>query len=87
MDLLTTAIETVSSHRAQVGAQLSAMGFQASVINTSLQNLDTAKSSITDADIAQVQSQFSTDQSLTTAAVSALSDANQMNQQILKLLQ
>ena len=86
MDLLTSAIETISSDRAQVGAQLSAMSFQASVINTSLQNLDTAKSSITDADIAQVQSQFSTDQSLTTAAVSALSDANQMNQQILKLL-
>ncbi len=87
MDLLTTAIETISSDRAQVGAQLSAMGFQASVVTTSLQNLDTAKSSITDADIAQVQSRFSTDQSLTTAAVSALSDANQMNQQILKLLQ
>lgn len=87
MDLLTTAIQTVSSFRAQVGAQLSAMNFQSSVINTSLQNLQTAKSSITDADIAQVQSQFSTDQSLTTAAVSALTDANQMNQQILKLLQ
>ena len=87
MDLLSTAIETISGDRAQVGAQLSAMGFQASVITTALQNLDTAKSSITDADIAQVQSQFSTDQSLTTAAVSALTDANQMNQQILKLLQ
>jgi hypothetical protein len=34
-----------------------------------------------------VQSRYSTDQSLTSAAVSALSDANQMNQQILKLLQ
>jgi flagellin len=87
MDALTTAITTISADRAQVGAQLSAMSFQSNVINSSLQNLDAAKSSITDADIAQVQSKFSTDQTLTSAAVSALSDANQMNQQILKLLQ
>jgi flagellin len=87
MTALTKAIDTISSDRANVGAQLSAMSFQANVINTALQNLQSAKSAISDADIAQVQSQFSTDQSLTTAAVSALSDANQMNQQILKLLQ
>lgn len=86
MDALTTAINTISGYRAQVGAQLSAMSFQSSVINTSLQNLNAAKSSITDADIAQVQSKFSTDQTMTSAAVSALSDANQMNQQVLKLL-
>ena len=87
MDALTTAITSISADRAQVGAQQSAMSFQSSVINTSLQNLNSAKSAITDADIAQVQSKFSTDQTLTSAAVSALSDANQMNQQILKLLQ
>jgi flagellin len=86
MDALTTAINTISGYRAQVGAQLSAMSFQSSVINTSLQNLNSAKSAVTDADIAQVQAKFSTDQTLTSAAVSALSDANQMNQQVLKLL-
>ena len=86
MDALTTAINKVSGYRAQVGAQLSAMSFQSSVISTSLQNLNSAKSSISDADIAQVQSKFSTDQTLTSAAVSALSDATQMNQQVLKLL-
>ncbi len=86
MDKLTTAINTISGYRAQVGAQLSAMSFQSSVINTSLQNLNSAKSAVTDADIAQVQAKFSTDQTMTSAAVSALSDANQMNQQILKLL-
>jgi flagellin len=87
MTALSSAIDTVSGDRAQVGAQLSAMSFRSNLINTSLQNLNTAKSAITDADIAQVQSKFSTDQTLTSAAVSALSDANQMNQQILKLLQ
>jgi flagellin len=87
MTALTTAIEAISSDRAAVGAQLSAMSFRSNLINTSLQNLNSAKSAITDADIAQVQSKFSTDQTLTSAAVSALSDANQMNQQILKLLQ
>jgi len=86
MDLLTTAIQTISGDRAQVGAQLSAMSFQSSVISTSLQNLNSAKSAISDVDIAQVQSHFSTDQTMTSAAVSALSDSNQMNQQLLKLL-
>jgi flagellin len=86
MTALTTAINSISADRAQVGAQLSAMSFQSNVINTSLQNLNSAKSAISDADIAAVQSKFSTDQTMTSAAVSALSDANQMNQQILKLL-
>ena len=68
-------------------ALLQRVTFRGNVINTALQNLDAAKSSIEDTDIAETQSQFSTDQSLTTAAVSALADANQMKQQLLKLLQ
>lgn len=87
MTALDTAITTISTARANVGATLSRMSFRSELINTSIQNLNAAKSAITDTDIAATQSKFSSDQTLTTAAISALSDANQMNQQILKLLQ
>lgn len=87
MNALDNAITQISTDRANVGATLSRMSFRSDVINTSVQNLDAAKSAITDTDIAATQSKFSSDQTLTTAAISALSDANQMNQSILKLLQ
>jgi flagellin len=87
MTALDSAITQVSTDRANVGATLSRMSFRSNVINTSIQNLNAAKSAITDTDIAATQSKFSSDQTLTTAAISALSDANQMNQSILKLLQ
>ncbi|HKR89885.1 MAG TPA: flagellin [Phenylobacterium sp.] len=87
MNALDNAITQISTDRANVGATLSRLSFRSDVINTSIQNLDAAKSAITDTDIAATQSKFSSDQTLTTAAISALSDANQMNQSILKLLQ
>lgn len=87
MGLLDTAISTISSDRANVGATLSRFSFRGDVINTSLENLTAARSAITDADIAATQSTFSSAQTLTSAAISALSDANQMNQSLLKLLQ
>ena len=87
MSALDTAITTVSAARANVGATLSRFSFRGDVINTSLENLTAAHSAITDADIAATQSQFSSAQTLTSAAISALSDANQMNQSMLKLLQ
>jgi flagellin len=87
MSALDTAITTVSTARANIGATLSRMSFRSDMINTSVQNLNAAKSAIMDTDIAATQSKFSSDQTLTTAAISALSDANQMNQSILKLLQ
>lgn len=86
MSTLDTAIQNISTDRANVGALLQRMTFRGNVINTSLQNLSSAASSIQDTDVAATQSKFSTDQSLTSASVSALMDANQMNQQMLKLL-
>ena len=87
MALLDTAISTISSDRANVGATLSRFSFRGDVINTSLENLTAAHSAITDTDIAATQSAFSSAQTMTSAAISALADANQMNQSLLKLLQ
>jgi flagellin len=87
MTSLDSAISNVSAARANVGATLSRFSFRGDVINTSLQNLDAASSAITDADIAQTQTQYSSAQTLTSAAITALSDANAMNQSLLKVLQ
>lgn len=87
MTALDSAITTISAARANVGATLSRFSFRGDVINTSLENLTAAHSAITDADIAATQTEFSSAQTLTSAAISALSDANQMNQSMLKLLQ
>jgi len=86
MSLLDSAISTISTDRANVGATLSRFSFRSSVINTSIQNLTSAKSAITDADIAATQTAYSSAQTLTSAAISALSDANSMNQSLLQVL-
>lgn len=87
MDLINTAITQVSEMRANVGATLSRFEFRGDVISTSLENLQSAKSSISDVDIATEQTNFTNYQTLTSAAISALSQANSMSQSLLKLLQ
>ena len=87
MDLIQDAITVVSEMRADVGATLSRFEFRGDVISTSLENLQSAKSSITDVDIATEQTNFTNYQTLTSAAISALSQANSMSQSLLKLLQ
>jgi flagellin len=87
MDLIDTAITTISEMRADVGATLSRFEFRGDVISTSLENLQAAESSISDVDIATEQTNFTNYQTLTSAAISALSQANSMSQSLLKLLQ
>jgi flagellin len=87
MTNVDAALSDVSKARANVGATLSRFSFRSDVINTSLENLDAARSAITDVDLAKAQTDYSNAQTLTSAAISALANANSMNQQILKLLQ
>jgi flagellin len=83
---LDTAINSVSSARATIGAQESRFNFSASSISTQSQNLQSANSAITDVDIASEQATLSSAEVKTQAAVSAESAANQMPQYLLKLL-
>jgi flagellin len=83
---LDTAINTVSSARASIGAQESRFNFSSSSISTQSQNLQSANSAITDVDIASEQATLSSAEVKTQAAVSAESAANQMPQYLLKLL-
>ncbi|MBK1665055.1 flagellin [Rhodospirillum rubrum] len=83
---IDTAISSVAKGRANIGAQMSQFQFQAAQIASSTENLDAAQSAIADADVAKEQSNFSSAQVKTNAAIAALSQANQMPQQLLQLL-
>jgi len=84
---IDTAISTVSSARAKIGAQESRFEFRADQIATTEENLSAAKSSISDVDVAAEQAKLSSAEVKTQAAVAAAAQANQMPQYLLNLLQ
>jgi flagellin len=87
MGLIDTAIDTISEARATSGALISRFEFRGQQIATSLENIDAAKSSIMDVDLAAEQSRLVSSQVLVQAAVSAVSQANQIPQSLLRVLQ
>lgn len=87
MGQIDTAIDLISEARANVGAYVSRFEYRGEQIATSLENVDGAKSSIMDVDLAEEQSRLVSNQVLVQAAVSALSQANQLPQNLLRLLQ
>ncbi|MFD2207962.1 flagellin [Kiloniella antarctica] len=82
-----TAIAAVSSSRATVGALISRFETRGSQVATSIENIEAANSTIKDVDLAAEQSKLVTANVLTQAAVSALSQANQIPQSLLRVLQ
>ncbi|WP_340118609.1 flagellin, partial [Pelagibius sp. 7325] len=87
MSLIDAAIDSVSEARATAGALISRFEFRGQQIATSLENIDAAKSSIMDVDLAAEQSKLVSNQVLVQAAVSAVSQANQIPQSLLRVLQ
>ncbi len=87
MTAIDAAIGAVSNARATFGAQISRFEFRGQQIATSLENIDAAKSSIMDVDLAAEQSKLVSSQVLVQAAVSAVSQANQIPQSLLRVLQ
>ncbi|NEW93312.1 flagellin [Rhodopseudomonas sp. BR0M22] len=83
---LDTAIDTVSSARASIGALESRFNFSSDSISTQSENLEAANSAIADVDIASEQAKLASAEVKVQAAVAAESAANQMPQYLLKLL-
>ncbi len=86
LDLIDTAIGTISNARAEIGATMSRFEFRGETIATSIENLSAAESAIMDADIAEQQANLSSADVKTQAAIAALSQANEMPQNLLALL-
>ncbi|MEQ8357323.1 MAG: flagellin [Kiloniellaceae bacterium] len=87
MSLIDAAIDVISEARATAGALISRFEFRGQQVATSLENIDAAKSAIMDVDLAAEQSKLVSSQVLVQAAVSAVSQANQIPQSLLRVLQ
>ncbi len=84
---LDAAIKTVNAARAKVGALMSRFEFVQANLQTSIENMDAARSVLMDTDVAAEMSKFASAQVLMQANVSMLAQANQLPQNLLKLLQ
>lgn len=85
-DVLDNAIKTLTSVRADIGALQSRFNYASATLEVSIQNLDAARGSFLDADISEESTKFASSQVLQQAAISVLAQANQLPQNLLKLL-
>lgn len=83
---LDVDLGTVLGARATMGGQMSRFDFIGSNLATSIENMDAARSSLMDVDVAAEMSTFSSKQVTMQASVAMLAQANQMPQQLLRLL-
>jgi flagellin len=86
-DILDGAIAQLNGERADMGALMSRFDFASANLATSTENLDAARSTLMDVDMASEMSNFTSKQVLMQASVAMLAQANQMPQALLRLLQ
>lgn len=87
INTLNTAINTVSSRRADIGASQSRLGFAAASVAVAIENTTAAQSSLLDVDVSAEITNFTSQQVLLQAGVSLLAQANQQPALLLRLLQ
>lgn len=87
MSSIETAIQTVSTERGNIGAVENQLSYTTDNLNTAVTNVTSARSNLTDADLATEVTSMTQSQILVSAATSVLSQANSAPQAILKLLQ
>lgn len=81
------AISEVNAARANTGSLMSRFEFAGANLATQVENLDAARSTIMDVDVADEMTKFSASNVLQQAATAMLAQANQMPQGLLRLLQ
>jgi flagellin len=84
---ITAAIATVAQDRGTIGAAVNQLTAATNVMNTQIQNLTSAESGISDADIGKTVANMSKFSTLEQTGIAALQQANQSSQTILKLIQ
>ncbi len=87
LEILDTAINTVSNARATFGAQQNRLDHTINNLTTTKENLSEANSRIRDVDMAEEMMEFTKSNILSQAATAMLAQANQMPQGVLQLLQ
>jgi flagellin len=86
-DAISTAVDTLSTARATVGALQNRLDFASQNISISIENTEAARSNLMDLDMAGEMSTFVSKQILLQAGVSMLAQANQLPQNLLRLFQ
>ena len=86
IDNVAAAIDEINSRRAGIGANQNRLEFAAANLASSIENSEAARSELLDLDIASEMTSFTSKQILQQAGVSMLAQANQMPQNLLKLL-
>jgi flagellin len=84
---IDSAIQTVASTRGQIGAIVNRLNDATNVINNQVTNLTSAENTITAADIPTAVANLTNYSILEQTGISALAQANQQQQLVLKLLQ
>jgi flagellin len=84
---VTTAISDVSAQRGSIGASINQLNAAANVASSEEVNLSSAQSSILSTNYGQATSDLAKYQVLSQTGISALAQANSVQQEILKLLQ
>jgi len=87
INTINSAIQTITQSRAKIGAYESQFNFSNQDIATNIQNVSAAASVVMDADVAQVKASLSSTDVKTQASVAALTQASQLPQELLKLIQ
>ena len=87
LTVIAGAISTVAATRGAIGSSINQMNAAVQVMNNTSQNLTSSLSGIQDANIGQVVANMSKYQVLEQTGIAALTQANQNEQTVLKLLQ
>ena len=84
---ISTAIQTVAGTRGQIGAVINRLQSASNVISNQVTNLTSAENTITAADVPTAVANLTKYSILEQTGISALAQANQQQQLVLKLLQ
>jgi flagellin len=87
LNTLNTAIKAVAAQDGYIGSQINTLNAVSSVISTQQQNIVAAQNAVQATDYAQASSDMSKFQILSQTGISALAQANSVQQEVLKLLQ
>ena len=82
-----SAIDTLNQSRATIGAGQNRLEFASANLASSIENAEAARSTLMDLDIAAEITVFTSKQVLLQAGVAMLAQANQLPQNLLRLLQ
>jgi flagellin len=87
LEAVNTAINNLNEFRANVGAAQNRLSFASDNLSISIENAEAARSTLLDLDIAAEMTNFTSKQVLMQSGVAMLAQANQLPQNLLRLLQ